>query len=145
MCSHLEKHVYHAIQVRFPFIFGSSKIEYIPCIIMFICWVHLIFMQWVHTWTNCACHTIYLAKQCLYLEFTPYWANIALKKNPLDLLSKIGFENWTSFLVFKKKNHFKYLKRISNTFKKYLTSFENVEYIIKQHLSDIQVSFHNPH
>jgi hypothetical protein len=35
MCSHLEKHVYNAIQIIFPFIFGSSKIEYIPCIIMF--------------------------------------------------------------------------------------------------------------
>ncbi len=39
-----KKHVYHAIQGRFPFIFGSSKFEYILCITMFICWVHLIFM-----------------------------------------------------------------------------------------------------
>jgi len=111
MCSHLEKHVYHAIQVRFPFIFGSSKIEYIPRIIMFICWVHLIFMQWVHTWTNCARHTIYLAKQCLYIEFTPCWANITLKKYPLDLVFKIGFENWTRFLVFFKENLFQISKK----------------------------------
>ncbi len=121
MCSHLEKHVYHAIQVRFPFIFGSSKIEYWPCIIMFICWIHPIFMQWVHTWTNRACRTIYLAKQCLYVEFTPCWANIPLKIIPLDLVFKIDFENWTIYIS--KKTHFKYPERISNTFKKYFTRF----------------------
>jgi len=122
MCSHLEKHVYHAIQVRFPFIFGSSKIKYIPCI-MFICWVHLIFMQWVHTWTYCACHNIYLAKQCLYVELTPRWANITIKKYPLDLVFKKGFENWTSFLVFFKENPFqisrkdiKYILKIFDQF-----------------------------
>ncbi len=58
---------------------------------MFICCVHPIFMQWVHTWTNRACHTIYLAKQCLYVEFTPCWANITLNFFPLDLVFKIGF------------------------------------------------------
>jgi len=72
-----------------------------------------------------ACHTIYFAKQCLYVEFTPCWANVTLKMCPLDLIFKICFENWTSSLVyiFLEKTHFKYPKRISNTFLKYLTSF----------------------
>jgi len=63
----------------------------------------------------------------------------------LDLVFKIDFENWTSYLLFKK------IKPISNIqkgyqihFKNISPVFENVKYIIKQYLLDIQVSFHNP-
>ncbi len=107
--------------------------------------IHLIFMQWVHTWTNCACHIIYLTKQCLYVEFTPCWANITLKKYLLDLVFKIGFENSTSFLVFKKKPISNIQKGYQIHFKNIWPVFENIEYIIKQYLSNIQVSVHNPH
>jgi hypothetical protein len=72
----------------------SCMPHYLPCKTMFICWVHTMLSK------------------------------ITLKKYPLDLVFKIGFENWTSFLVFlKKKTHFKYPQRISNAFLKYLTSF----------------------
>jgi len=105
-----------------PYIYAMGSLldqlcmpHYLPCKTMFIYWVHIMLSKY------------------------------HIKKNPLDLVFKIGFENWTRFLVFFKETHFKYPKRISNAFLKYLTSFENVEYIIKQYLSDIQVSFHNPH
>jgi len=76
--------------------------------------------------------------------FTPCWANITLKKNPLDLGFKIGFENSTSFLVCEKKTPISNIQKGCQIhFKNISPVFENVKYIIKQYLSDIQVNFHN--
>jgi hypothetical protein len=85
-----------------------------------------------------------LQKQCLYVEFTPCWANITLKVNPLDLVFKIDFENSTSYLLFLKKSISNIQKGYQIHFKKNSPIFDNVKYINKQYLLDIQVSFYNP-
>jgi hypothetical protein len=116
MCSHLNKTCLPC---------NSSKISF--HIWIFKNWiytlhnnVHMLSSLYIYVMgshlANRACHTIYLAKQCLYVEFTPCWANITLKKNPLDLVFKIDFENWTSYLVFFEENPFQNPERISNTF-----------------------------
>jgi hypothetical protein len=123
MCSHLEKTCLPC---------NSSKISFHNWIYTLHNNVHMlsspyIYVMGSHLDQSCMPH-IYFEKQCLYaclyVEFTPCWANITFKKCSLDLIFKISFENWTSSLVFlKKKTHFKYPKRISNAFKKYLINF----------------------
>jgi hypothetical protein len=82
----------HMLSSPYIYVMGShldqsSMPHYLLCKTMFRCWVHTMLGKY------------------------------RIKENPLDLVFKTGFENWISFLVFlKKKTHFKYPKRISNTF-----------------------------
>jgi len=68
--------------------------HYLPCKTMFTCWVHIML------------------------------ANMTSKNNPLDLVFKIDFENWTSVKVFFKENLFqiskKDIKYVSKIFHQFL-------------------------
>jgi len=69
--------------------------HYLPCKTMFICWVHTMLGKY------------------------------HIKKIPLDLVFKIDFENWTSYLVFFKE------KPISNIQKGYQIHFYNISPVLR--------------
>jgi len=67
-----------------------------------------------------------------------------IKKNSIGSSFQNRFENWTNFSVFFLRKPISNIQKGSQIhFLNISPVFENIEYIVKQYISYIQVNFHN--